>query len=308
MTHDEQRDPGTTVRVPLPFALDLPRTMWSYRYGTGDPAYFADAAGIWRAFGTPDGPATALFSVAGGELVVRVWGGGADWVLAHAAGLAGLEDRADGFAPTHALVRELHARFRGVRFARTDLVLESLVPAILSQKITGKEAFASWRRLLWRHGTPAPGPTPRPMRVPPSAQVLGALDDAQWHLLGVDRAHRSTVRRAAARATAIERLNDRPADEAAEALQTIRGIGVWTAAEVAERAWGSADHPSFGDYHIPSSVGMAFVGEPVDDDGMAELLEPYRPHRGRVVRLIELARIGKPRRGPRRTVPDFRGI
>jgi hypothetical protein len=37
----------------------------------------------------------------------------------------------------------------------------------------------------------------------------------------------------------------------------------------------------------------------VDDDGLAELLEPYRPHRYRVQRLVELSRAGRPRRGPR---------
>ena len=34
-------------------------------------------------------------------------------------------------------------------------------------------------------------------------------------------------------------------------------------------------------------------------NAMAELLEPYRPHRHRVQRLVELARAGRPRRGPR---------
>ncbi|WP_106849574.1 DNA-3-methyladenine glycosylase [Blastococcus sp. Marseille-P5729] len=308
MSQDQQRDPGIIARVPLPFALDLARTFGRYRYGTGDPAYFASTAGIWRAFGTPQGAATALFSVSRGELVVQAWGPGAAWVLHNVTGLAGLEDDLTGFTPGAGIVRDLHTRFAGVRIARTGLVLESLVPAILSQKITGKEAFASWRRLLRQYGAPAPGPVPRPMRVPPSAEVLRGLDDAQWHLLGVDRAHRSTIRRVAARAASVERLSTRSAEDGATALKSIRGIGEWTAAEVVERAWGSADHPSFGDYHIPTSVGMAFRGEPVDDAGMAELLEPYRPHRGRVVRLIELAGIRKPRRGPRRTVPDFRAI
>ena len=35
-------------------------------------------------------------------------------------------------------------------------------------------------------------------------------------------------------------------------------------------------------------VGWALIGEPVDDDGMLELLEPWRGHRQRVMRLIEL--------------------
>lgn len=305
---EPQEDPGRSARVLLPFSLDLRRSIGIFRYGSGDPAYFVDSAGIWRALGTPLGAATALFSVRGGELEVRAWGPGTEWVLEHARGLAGLSDSLDGFAPEHALVQRLHAQYAGLRFARTDLVLESLVPAILSQKITGKEAFTSWRQLLWAHGDAAPGPVPRPMRIPPSAAVIRELDDAAWHVFGVDRAHRETIRRVAGRAAAIERLTERPADDAADRLQSIRGIGIWTAAEVAERAWGSPDHPSFADYHIASSVGMAFLGEPVDDDGMADLLEPFRPHRGRVVRLIELAGIRKPRRGPRRTVPDYRGI
>jgi hypothetical protein len=37
----------------------------------------------------------------------------------------------------------------------------------------------------------------------------------------------------------------------------------------------------------------------VDDDGLAELLEPYRPHRYRVQRLVELAGLRRPRHGPR---------
>lgn len=282
--------------------------MGLYRYGTGDPAYFADAAGIWRAMVTPLGVTTVVFSVRSGELDVRAWGPGASWALTRARALTGLADDVAGFEPDHPLLRQLHARFSGVRFARTDLVLESLVPAILSQKITGKEAFAAWRRLLRSHGVPAPGPIPRPMWAPPTAAVMRTLDDAQWHAFGVDRARRSTIRRALQRAAALERLSKLHPDDAAERMQSIPGIGVWTAAEVAERAWGSPDHPSFGDYHIPSSVGVALAGEPVDDDGMAALLEPYRPHRGRVVRLIELAGIRRERRGPKRTVPDYRSI
>jgi hypothetical protein len=37
----------------------------------------------------------------------------------------------------------------------------------------------------------------------------------------------------------------------------------------------------------------------VDDDGLAELLEPYRGHRYRVQRLLQLAGVQRPRRGAR---------
>ena len=66
-------------------------------------------------------------------------------------------------------------------------------------------------------------------------------------------------------------------------------MGVWTAAEVHQRALGDPDAVSFGDYHVAKDVGWALTGSEVDDDGLAELLEPYAGHRYRVQRLLELA-------------------
>ena len=89
-----------------------------------------------------------------------------------------------------------------------------------------------------------------------------------------------------------------PAEEADRRLRSLPGIGVWTSAEVRFRAHGDADAVSFGDYHIAKNVGWALTGREVDDDGLAELLEPYRPHRYRVQRLVELAGLGRPRHAP----------
>jgi hypothetical protein len=41
---------------------------------------------------------------------------------------------------------------------------------------------------------------------------------------------------------------------------------------------------------------------------MVELLEPWRPHRGRVVRLVELSGVGTPKFGPRMTIQDHRAV
>jgi 3-methyladenine DNA glycosylase/8-oxoguanine DNA glycosylase len=82
-------------------------------------------------------------------------------------------------------------------------------------------------------------------------------------------------------------------------LRSLPGIGVWTAAEVAQRALGDADAVSFGDYHVAKDIGWALTGRPVDDAGLAELLEPYAGHRYRVQHLLGLAGHRRPRRGPR---------
>jgi len=89
-----------------------------------------------------------------------------------------------------------------------------------------------------------------------------------------------------------------PLPEADNRLRSIAGIGVWTSAEVRFRAHGDADAVSFGDYHIPNEIGHALLGHDLDDAHLAELLEPYRPHRYRVQALLGTRR-WRERHGPR---------
>jgi 3-methyladenine DNA glycosylase/8-oxoguanine DNA glycosylase len=114
--------------------------------------------------------------------------------------------------------------------------------------------------------------------------------------------------RAAQVAGRLEETVDMDPAEAERRLRAVSGIGVWTAAEVAQRALGDGDAVSFGDYHLPAFIGWAMLGRPVDDDGMAELLEPFRPHRYRVIRLLECSGFTMPRFGPRMTIQDHRAI
>ena len=63
--------------------------------------------------------------------------------------LLGLGDGPFRVGDHHRLVSELARRFAGVRLdARRGAVLESLVPAILEQKVTGEEARRAWRGLI----------------------------------------------------------------------------------------------------------------------------------------------------------------
>ena len=66
-------------------------------------------------------------------------------------------------------------------------------------------------------------------------------------------------------------------------LKAIPGIGPWSAAEVAVRAWGDPDAVSVGDFHLKHLVAFALAGEPrADDTRMLELLEPYAGRRALV--------------------------
>ncbi len=128
-----------------------------------------------------------------------------------------------------------------------------------------------------------------------------------WHRAGVGPQRSDTVMRAVAVGDSLERTTAVDAAEASRRLRTIPGIGVWTAAETVQRSHGDPDAVSVGDFHVAKRVGWALTGQRVDDDGMLELLEPWRGHRQRVVRLIEAAGIGYERHGPRMTIVDNRG-
>ncbi len=282
--------------------------LFSLRRGAGDPTFVVDAdRTVWKGWRTPEGLATlAIRPVSpSGEVRAAAWGPGAAWVLDGLPDLLGAGDDPSGFDPAHPVLAEAWRRFPHWRVPRTRLVMDSLVPAILEQKVTGKEAFGSQRRLVREHGEPAPGEEAarRRLMVLPDPATLRTIPSWTWLRLHVDHARSRTLLRAAALAPALERLVDVAPEDADRRLRTIPGVGVWTSAEVRARALGDADAVSFGDYHVAKDIGWALTGRPVDDEELAVLLEPYRPHRLRVQVLVGLAGLRRPRRAPRMTLP-----
>ena len=188
---------------------------------------------------------------------------------------------------------------------RSGLVVQALVPSVIEQKVTGQEAFAGYRRLVRRFGEPAPGPGEElGLVVPPDPRGWAGIPSWEW-LRRRRRPGALAHRRARRAATpgASRSAPTCPPTEARARLTALPGVGRWTWAEVAQRALGLPDEVSFGDYHVAKDIGWALTGTPVDDDGLAELLEPYAGHRYRVQRLLELAGRHRPRRGPRMAPP-----
>ena len=284
------------------------------KHGGGDPACYRDRSGRWwLACRTPEGTGTLRLAASpgSGEILASAWGSGARWLLDGVPALLGDGDDPAGFVPRHPLIAESARRWPGWRVPRTRLVLASLIPAIIEQKVTGQEAFRSWRELLWRFGAVAPGPLPpgrtRPLRVPPDPAELLAIPTWDWHRTGLDGGRVRAIRAAATVAARLEETVDLPAVEAEQRLRLVPGVGVWTAAEVRQRAHGDPDAVSVGDYHLSGMVGWALLGRKVDDAQMLALLAPYAGHRFRAIRYIELAGVGPPRRGPRFAGRDYRG-
>jgi 3-methyladenine DNA glycosylase/8-oxoguanine DNA glycosylase len=292
------------------FEVDVWRTLAPLRHGPGDPTIRLVSGGVWRATRTPDGPATLWIEPRRGIIAAQAWGPGAERVIAALPRLLGSDDHPDAFVPEHPLLRRLAIRFRGVRFGATDRVMESLVPAICEQKVTGTEAHRAWRAIVHRFGTPAPGPweaaTPSAVAAAsrvwlvPEPATLARVPYYEFHPAGLEQRRAEVIKRVAARAAWLEAAGSLAPGEALARFTTNPGVGPWTAAETARSAFGDADAVSVGDFHIPHTVSWALAGEVRGTDArMLELLEPYRGQRGRAVRLLELAGITAPRFGPR---------
>lgn len=263
----------------------------------------------WRTWRTPLGPASVRLAADSGEIEAHAWGAGASWALDGVPALLGADDDWTGLELPAGVLRDTRRRLGGLRLSASGRVFEALVPAILEQLVTGIEARRCWTALLRRFGDPAPGPAPEGMRVLPSASVLSSIPDWDWHRIGLDGARRRTLLVAASVAARLDETASLDIETARARLMSLPGIGAWTAAEVVQRSHGAADVVSVGDYHLPNAVGFVLAGRPrTDDAGMLALLERYRPHRQRVVRLIEACGIAAPRFGARMPVRDYRRI
>lgn len=255
---------------------------------------------VWATLG-PEGPVTVEFEPHDGEMTVRAWGPGARWALDRADRIAGCRDDVSGFDPGQGLVGHLHRRFVGLRLGATGVVWDTLAQAVLGQRVTSREAGSSYRALARDFGEPAPGP--HEMRTPPHP---GRIADLRWedlHPYGVERSRAVTLIESARRIARLEEAVTMSREDAWRRLQSVAGVGPWTAAAVMGVARGDPDTVAVGDYHVPNLVSWALAGEPRGDDArMLELLEPYRGHRRRVVMLLKSAGISAPKFGPKQAI------
>jgi len=286
-------------------------TLSPLRRGRGDPCYHDAADGaIWRTTLMGSGPVTARITKSAPDTVeCEVWGTGATEFVESLPALLGADDDASGFTPTDPTIAAAHRSVPHLRLGRSGRVLEALVPAILEQRVYGMDARRAWRSLVTKFGSPAPGPAPAHMRVPPPGEVWRRIPSWEFHRANVDPGRARTIVGCAQRAESLERLCARAPADARTALMSLPGVGIWTAAETAQRAFGDADALSVGDYHLASMVGWRLLGHPIDDPAMEELLEPLRPHRHRAVRLLEVTGPAHaPRRAARQAIPKLRAL
>ena len=266
------------LRIAIDFPLDLRATLQPLG------GYFGPD-GWWAAMRTSQGTATLHLRRNDKAIEAVAYGPGADWALESTHGLIGASDYPGSFTTQHPLVRELSRRNRGLRLGRTNRVFDALLVAIVTQKVTGKEASRGLQNLRRHFSDAAPGPMP--LRLPPDPERLANTTYFELHPLGIERRRADTIRRAAKDAVRLERLTGTTPEDARRYLERLPGVGVWTSAETVAISHGDPDAVSVGDFHLKNEVAWHLAGRPRgSDEEMLELLEMFRPHRGRVIRLL----------------------
>jgi 3-methyladenine DNA glycosylase/8-oxoguanine DNA glycosylase len=193
-----------------------------------------------------------------------------------------------------------------LRLTAGTAVFDALVWVVIEQKVVGADARRAYRDLVRRVSDPAPGELG--LLLPPDPHRMARTPYWTFHECNVERRRASVIIGAAHQARALNSLAALPGPEARARLQSLPGIGPWTAAKVTAVSHGDPDAVPLGDFHLPNVVAYALAGEPRGDDArMLELLEPYVGQRGRVIQLLMSGGRGAPRYGPKLSRQDIRG-
>ena len=279
--------------LPVPPVYDFDETLRFLPLGRHDPCCRREPGVSWKAGRTPLGPASLELRRAPSGLVARAFGPGADWALARAERIAGLRDAPLLFAPRGGRLGILARRGRGLHLPASPWVFDTLTGVILQQRVAWRDAAAAHRRLVESRGEPAPGPFG--LRLPLGPRQWLTLAAEELRRFGVDGQRARALRAAAGEARAIDALFDLPWTEARAFLGRLPGCGPWTTEMTLAFGLGDPDAVIIGDLHVPSLVAWALDGDEsgrADDARMIALLEPYRGHRFRLVRLLYAAGIG----------------
>lgn len=290
--------------ISAPPAPGLPQrlTLSPLRNGRFDPTIRLENGEFWRATITPDGPATLHVDWRDGTLRSQAWGAGADWLLATVPSLVGHRDSPVTFVDAHPLIMRAQHRIGELRIGASRTLYHDLLPTILGQRITAREAFQQWERLCQRLGEVAPGPR-SDLRLPPSPDRLAATPSWWFHPLGIERKRAEPLITVAKHAHHLWEWAGLSTHECAQRLNLLPGIGEWTIGLVLACSLGEPDALAVGDYHLKNIIAWNLAGEPRGtDERMLELLEPYRGQRGRVARLVSLEGTMPPKFGPRQRI------
>jgi 3-methyladenine DNA glycosylase/8-oxoguanine DNA glycosylase len=284
-------------------------TVAMMRNGSKDPSTVLDGDTLWRATLTPYGAATiAVENLSGPVPHVRHYGPGGTWLAERAHDLLG---RADTFADVNAVhesVARAQRKYSHFVLPRTHSPYHELLPAVLGQRVTAREAFSQWRDICLAFGQRAPGPL-KDLQLPPDPEILAKQPYFALHTFGIEKKRATTLSRVAAYASRLVANIDfaqTDLQSLTHQLTHIPGVGVWTAATAGGIAFGDPDALLVGDFHVKNTVAFALTGRARGtDEEMISLLQPYEGQRARVVKWLELDGWVAPKYGPRQRISSI---
>lgn len=294
-------DPSARRALELPPSYDFRTSLQDSGMGPFDPTCRYDRTQLWRVSRLPSGPATLhVRRTEPGRAEARAWGAGAEEILTHAPEILGLHDDPSAFAPEAEPLAKLARRHPGLHLPRVPDVFRLLVQTILLQRVRWKDGAASFRQLCLRYGEPAPGPN-EALHLIPEARRLARMPAHAWADMGVEQARARVVVRVAQSQRRVDETREMSFEDAETRLRAFPGVGPWTAGMTMGFGLGFSDAAPTGDLGLPHLVAWNLEGVRFsDDDRMLALLEPYRPHRWRVIRLLHAGGTNPPRRSPGR--------
>jgi len=208
--------------------------------------------------------------------------------------LAGLsqDDRYRSFPAEDSGIWRLHRSQPGLRLLRMPWLYDMTCSAILQQRIRTVDAMRDWRHITQRWGANAP----LGLHAFPAPERLVRVAQFELQALGIDAQRSHTLLRFAQEQRFVPLKTTMSFAELRRNLLRTPGIGPWTTESVLGYGAGDADAAIPGDLHLPHLLCYALAGENPGTDGrMMELLEPFRGHRFRIIRLIYASGLAVPR-------------
>jgi len=279
---------STLVKI---FPVHFSRTFSMQSLGPYDPTADSGSDYFRKAFFYRGETAAVEFLRAGEFMEVRAFGSSSEALLEETIRGLHQDDLYVSFATEDSGVWRLHRMLPGLRLLRVPWLYDMTCSAILQQRIRTVDAMREWRRIAQRWG--APGPLG--LRAFPSAEMLAQVAQFELQALGIDAQRSRTLLRFAQESRFLPLKTAMTFAELRSRLLRIPGIGPWTTESVLGFGAGDADAAIPGDLHLPHLVSYALAGEPEgSDERMMELLEPFRGHRFRIIRLLCAAGVDVP--------------
>jgi 3-methyladenine DNA glycosylase/8-oxoguanine DNA glycosylase len=273
------------------FPVHFHRTFNLQRLGPYDPTTDLSDDVFRKAFCYRGRPAAIEVTRNGARLELCAYGCDAEELLEETAAGLRQDDGYSNFRTEDTGMLRLHRMLPGLRVVRVPWLYDMTCSAILQQRIRTVDAMRDWRRITLRFGSHAP----LGLRAFPAAEVLASVPQFELERMGVDAKRSKALLRFAKE---LRFVSLRPTMDFAQLRQTLLrvcGIGPWTTETVLGYGAGDTDAAIPGDLHLPRVICYALAGEMAGtDERMMELLEPFRGHRFRIIRLLSAAGVDTP--------------